>query len=648
MAYTFNNPAWDAVQASNARNASYTPPPVTNYYVTVTTPAPTPVTPTFDPKIEANALYGKPMSLMAGGYARIGASPAPIIGPYLNAGLAYFAVSLGLAVPVTGERRLYKIYLDQELAWECPTGGIYPADGTFKAEAFDFEFLQGTLTQTFPTLESNKFPGDENAYRPQMVLQITALPYQRFLTKSGKPVPYVACEIGDVTDGADPADGINLGEGWQRVAYSPWANYTSSTAEYLGISDVVDAYLLKDNFTIVQLGQTNTRIYRNIDLLQSDKLRLVNNGSVNADIVFDRDSIIADNSGPIQITRAGATEQRRELELISVDPDQDYTAVSSLAKIPRDPFTISAAVGKETITSPLVLDANTRQALVTYAQQYEENARKKIAFKVRAIGFETEPGDLVGLIDIADGIDDEVWKVTNTVHRADFIVEIEAEAILRCRLGTGSTGGGGGGDTGVTGTAWNTSDKNAAIVLSNGSLTADASAAGGYAGVRGVTGQTTGKYYFEATYPNDTRNSVNLSANLFVGIADGSAILNQPPGFLNQTVIALHGGGTILFWNGSLAMDNPVRGDTICVAADLGHGKVWWRVNNGNWNGSALDNPATNTGGLSYLTDVVTAFTPPVYPFWMAGFSEGLVTANFGDLPFLYSPPSGFTAGWPT
>jgi hypothetical protein len=32
----------------------------------------------------------------------------------------------------------------------------------------------------------------------------------------------------------------------------------------------------------------------------------------------------------------------------------------------------------------------------------------------------------------------------------------------------------------------------------------------------------------------------------------------------------------------------------------------------------------------------------------MAGFSEGLVTANFGDLPFLYSPPSGFTAGWPT
>jgi len=80
------------------------------------------------------------------------------------------------------------------------------------------------------------------------------------------------------------------------------------------------------------------------------------------------------------VARAGATEQRREHELIAIDPDQDYTAVPSLSKIPRDPMVISAAVGKETVTVPLVIDANTRQSLATFSQQYEENARRKVAF----------------------------------------------------------------------------------------------------------------------------------------------------------------------------------------------------------------------------------------------------------------------------
>jgi hypothetical protein len=237
-----------------------------------------------------------------------------------------------------------------------------------------------------------------------------------------------------VTDGADPDDGINVGLGWERIAHSPWAGYTAATAEYVGATDMAYGYLIKDNFTVVGLGQINTRTHKNLDLLQSDKLRLSDRGgNLEPDFVFDRDDIIGDVT-PIQIARAGATAQRRELELVAIDPDQDYTPVPSLSKIPRDPFVISAAVGKETITSPLVLDAQTRQALVTYTQQYEENARKKIALKVRAIGYEIEPGDLFATLDIADQIDNEVWKVTQTVHGANFIVEIEAEAALKCSI----------------------------------------------------------------------------------------------------------------------------------------------------------------------------------------------------------------------
>lgn len=400
-------------------------------------PAPpaTPVTPTYDPKIDANTLYGRPMTLAAIGSkpVRFGGAPAPIVGPYINSGKVDFISSIALIVPVDGSRKLFNVYLDQEKAWSSATGwdgsGAQPGDAIYHAETFDLAFRPGTLSQSVLSLETDKFPGDENAYRPQVLIEIRNLPFQRYMDQSGRPVPYVSADIGDFSDGRGPDEQINLGEALELIAHSPWAGYTSDTFEAVTITDAVDGILLKDNFTVVDLCRSVTRIYRNIDLLQSDKLRVKDRGNVNPDFVFDRDSIIGD----VQIVRAGATAQRRELELIAIDPDQDYTAVPSLAQIPRNPFVISAAVGKETITSPLVLDASTRQSLVTFAQQYEENARKKVSLKVRAIGYEIEPGDLFALSgNVADGIDGEVFKATQTEHLANYVVAIEGEAILRC------------------------------------------------------------------------------------------------------------------------------------------------------------------------------------------------------------------------
>lgn len=400
---------------------------------------PAPVTPTVDPKIEANTLYGKAMALCVLGIAKIGCSPAPIVGPYRNSGRCDFIVSFGVPANPAGNRKIYKIWLDQELWWSSVTGwdgsGAQPGDAIYHAETADIAFRPGTLTQAVLSLETEKFPGDENAYRPQMLLQIRNLLEQRYIDLSGRPVPYVAALIGDVTSGADPTDGLNLGEALERLAYSPWAGYTSSTFETVGITDVVPGILIKENFTVIQVCQQVTRDYRNIDLLQSDMLRMKDRGAVlSPDFIFDRDSVLADDI-PIMVSRTGATTQRRERELFSVDPDQDYTAVPSLSKIPRDPFVISAAVGKESGSTPLIMDASTRQALVTYAHYYEDNARKKVSLKVRAFGFTIEPGDLFMLSDISDGFDDEVFKCTQTVHGANWIVEIEGEAVLRCQLG---------------------------------------------------------------------------------------------------------------------------------------------------------------------------------------------------------------------
>src|ERR1700754_4600020 len=136
-------------------NATYNPEPAVTYNPPAA-PIATPVTPTIDPKIEANALYGKPMALSAMGYARIGSSPAPIVGPFFNGPKVDFIVSFGVPANVEGDRKIYKIYLDNELAWSSAAGGTLPAHGTFAAESFDFIFKPGTLTQSVCSLETEK------------------------------------------------------------------------------------------------------------------------------------------------------------------------------------------------------------------------------------------------------------------------------------------------------------------------------------------------------------------------------------------------------------------------------------------------------------------------------------------------------------
>ncbi len=402
------------------------------------TPTVTPVTPSFDPKIDANALYGKHMAMCVLGYAKIGASPAPLVGPYIVDGKSSFIVSFGVPANPIGTRKIYAIYFDNELAWSSTSGGTVPADGTFEAayvaDPFDFTFKQGTLTQTVCSLETLKFPGDENAYRPQMVLELLGVPIARPMVVTGKPVPYVACLIGDTTDGADPFDGLNLGDALERVAHSPWVGYDTSTFEAVNITDVIPAILIKDNLNIDQLCQVEARIYRNLDYVISDKRYVKDHGAdLAADILFGLDTIVGGRDA-VQISRSSPSSLPREFELWKIDPDQDYTIVPSISKRPRDPIVVSASAGKETITLPNVMDAETGQAMITFAQYYEENARERVTFSAMAYGLQIEPGDLFALVDIADGIDNKVWKCTSTLAGANYVTQIEGEATLRCFL----------------------------------------------------------------------------------------------------------------------------------------------------------------------------------------------------------------------
>jgi len=625
-------PIWRPVQQSapvRQSGAALSPPPQA-----------TPVSPVFDPKIDANALYGKAMALYTGGYARMGASPAPIVGPYIGATTVDFIVSFGVPSNPAGDRKIYNIWLDNELAWSSVAGGTVPGDGTFAAEAFDFVFKPGTLTQTVCSLETTHFPGDECAYRPQMLLQITGIPFARFMENTKKPVPYVAVDIGDVTDGADPLDGINLGEALERIAHSPWCGYSPASFESVGITDVVDAILIKDNFTIIDLCRNVTGEYRNIDLLISDKIRVKDRGSnVTPNFLLDRDSIIADDNA-VSVTRGSATGQRREHELLAIDPDQDYTAVPSLSKIPRDPMIISAAVGKETVTSPLVIDANTRQALATFSQNYQENARRRVTLKIGAAGYGIEPGDLYALTNIADGFDNEVFKCTQTAHGANWVVEVEGEAILRCSIY---------GEEIFFGATWDPATV-ALATLSGGNLIVTNT--GGAASEQGarvapVSAKSSGKFYFEL--------SMTIGGLGFLrtyGIGPPTASYTDMSGSVGGCMVVLANSHV---WSNGVDTGIAVSGvipdlATVRIAVDLDNRKIWFSVHtvgsvgSGDWNANASYDPATNVGGVTIPTGAMVPFCT------FGGFigSSGCVnTANFGGSTFVDVVPTGFTPGWP-
>ena len=257
------------------------------------------------------------------------------------------------------------------------------------AEGFIYRWYSGTLTQAADPIEIAHYGAEAVAYRPQMLIWFENLPLAG--TKFGK-IPYVAALIADFV-----GDMINLGEGFERLAYGPWVEYTPAQFETIGVTDACGGMIFASDADFLSTIQQFGRFYRSWDILQTDKLRIVDRGAVvTADINLDKTRL----SGQIGLTRAAQTSVPRTLELSTIDPDADYTIVPSKAVRPRVPVNVTSSVGSESVYLPVIMDSHTRQSLVTYAKYQEEVSRKKIAGTAMPFGSEIEPGDLVAFLNL--------------------------------------------------------------------------------------------------------------------------------------------------------------------------------------------------------------------------------------------------------
>jgi hypothetical protein len=370
------------------------------------------------PRETSYSIWGNTIPLYVFGVGRIGGEL--ISGPWHESGLASFGISYGFPADPAGTRTLEEIAFDSEVVWTLAGG--------FTTEPFTFRWYGGTLSQAVDPLETLHFGAEANAYRPQTMLFIENLPLANTKFNS---IPYVACKFSDSS-----GDDVNLGEALERIAYGPFGGYTSDEFETIGITDGLPegGLIIAQTTEFLQLLQNFGRFYSNWDILQTDKLRIVDRGSdVTADITLDRTRLMEKLSVSLQ----GADTVNKDIELSTIDPAADYTIVPFVATRPRDPVPVTTSVRRDTAYLPVIMDSFTRAAITTLALYREQATRKRISGTAMAYGLEMEPGDLVAITDIGDNFRDEIFKVEETLHGVNNAVEFTAVSIFNCETPPG-------------------------------------------------------------------------------------------------------------------------------------------------------------------------------------------------------------------
>lgn len=133
------------------------------------------------------------------------------------------------------------------------------------------------------------------------------------------------------------------------------------------------------------------------------------------------------------------------------------------------------------------------------------------------------------------------------------------------------------------------------------------------------------------------------SVSLALGISNTTHALGAEIGGTSSSFGCFRDDGSTWYNNsqvGTVGAGITLGGTSrLCFAIDRGAGKIWARANNGIWNNTGTDNPATNTGGYN-----LSAITGTWY------LSANMPQENTSDqltifpttASWLYTPPSGF------
>ena len=164
--------------------------------------------------------------------------------------------------------------------------------------------------------------------------------------------------------------------------------------------------------------------------------------------------------------------------------------------------------------------------------------------------------------------------------------------------------------------------------LINGNLTVNNNASNGRRSTFVIT-PGSGKYYIEVTITGTAASNFPL-----FGLYQNDRGTYWP-GYDAQSIGYYQGGS--IFYNGtSVATVNSfTNGDILGLAYDSNTGKIWFRKN-GVWQGTGSPDTDSNP---TYINPNLVDMVVGLY----TGVGYGTINANFGQQPFAYTPPEGYS-----
>lgn len=184
--------------------------------------------------------------------------------------------------------------------------------------------------------------------------------------------------------------------------------------------------------------------------------------------------------------------------------------------------------------------------------------------------------------------------------------------------------------------------KGANVTLGGSNLQASGENSGAGAAIT-TTSKSSGKWYFEWTYPTIAGF---LDGNAFVGITGAGFSTGGALGDAADSIGVADGGS--IYMNGSFQQTDGGGqrglGDVTGVALDVGSQLIWFKRLTGgsfNWNNSGSADPVAEVGGISFA-----AVTGPYFAgigFLHTANLVGPFTINVGATTFTGSTPSGYS-----
>ena len=148
---------------------------------------------------------------------------------------------------------------------------------------------------------------------------------------------------------------------------------------------------------------------------------------------------------------------------------------------------------------------------------------------------------------------------------------------------------------------------------------------------------SSGKWYWETTVTTITTSTNNQDIGVGKYPFSGTNMTLQCIFGVTYTSLAYYyTTPSVSPVNGNASLSAPAQGDIMQVAYDVGTGKVWFGVNN-TWILSG--NPSTGANPVYTYSDPTN-----IFPFLRMYNTAGVSSANFGQRPFSYTPPTGFNA----